>query len=305
MLRKIFVLTLLLGLCTANAASLVNITDGKLYRYDLDTGVLNFPFSSTDIVGTSITAGGGTIYGYAPAGPDSAIQKYSVETGAYSGDVPNQVPPELTNPDSYIYGDGRIWSYNKNALSGFGIDVQTGDATNLVSGADTDLLAYGQDTLFTYGTGGYVYTSDASTGLPTAGNGYFSVAGLSGDSLVYGDGMLFGSNGAGFINKYDALSGNYLGQFSVAGTLSSSLIYGDGIIYSGTADGELWQYDATNGAYLGAVNLPSSLSFDANAWTFAPTVVPIPAAVWLFGSGLAALGFVRRKTLRNSRQREM
>jgi hypothetical protein len=286
---------MLLAWGSANAATLVNVTDDRLWRFDTETGLMDFALAGSGMIqGNTITAGDGVIYGYG----GGVIQKYSVETGESLGSVPDEPLPAsfMSNQESFIYGDGKIYSYNQNILGGFGKDVETGMAISFGNGStDNDLLAYGNNTLFTLdAASGWVYTTDATTGLPND-EGRFLTSGMNGDSLVYGDGILFGSNGAGFINKYDALTGAYLDQFSAAGTVSTSLIYGDGIIYTGTVGGELWQYDAGTGASLGAVNLPSFISFDPNAWAFASTVVPIPAAVWLFASALAGLGFARRK----------
>jgi hypothetical protein len=45
-----------------------------------------------------------------------------------------------------------------------------------------------------------------------------------------------------------------------------------------------------------APNLPAGLPYEnSGTWTAFAVVTPIPAAVWLFGSGLGALGVFRRK----------
>jgi hypothetical protein len=275
---------------------MVAVVNGRLQSFDTATGLFvaaNWS-GSVDIQENSITAGGGQIYGY---GANSGlIQKYSGESLDYVGNVPDLAPTWLSDPSTYIYGDGFVWSYSENILGGYGYNVETGAVRDFYNGpTDTNLLAFGNSTLFTFdAASGTVYTSEATTGWPTVGDGYFLTSGMSGDSLVYGDGMLFGSNGAGFINKYDAATGVYLGQIDVAGTLSNSLIYGEGVLYSKDVAGILQRYDANTGAYLGDfANFPAYVDAE---WAFVPTVVPVPAAVWLFASALAGLGFVKRKS---------
>lgn len=46
----------------------------------------------------------------------------------------------------------------------------------------------------------------------------------------------------------------------------------------------------------GWLNHSDSSHIAASDWLFTATVVPVPAAVWLFGSAIALLGFSRRKT---------
>jgi hypothetical protein len=295
LIRSIFAFALLFTSAALNAATMVAVVNDRLQSFDTDTGLfvaVNWS-GSADIQGNSITAGGGQIYGY---GANSGlIQKYSGESLDYVGNVPDSAPTWLADPSTYIYGDGFVWGYNPNFPGGYGYNVETGALRSFANGpTDTNLLAFGSSTLFTFNAAsGVVYTSDATTGLPTVGDGYFLTSGMSGDSLVYGDGMLFGSNGAGFINKYDAATGVYLGQIDVTGTLSNSLIYGEGVLYSQDVAGILQRYDASSGAYLG-----DFANFSGNVgaeWAFVPTVVPVPAAVWLFASALAGLGFVKRK----------
>ena len=62
----------------------------------------------------------------------------------------------------------------------------------------------------------------------------------------------------------------------------------------------VWQIQAggcysSSGIPISGVQCGYTPVFDDSIVTFSPTMVPIPAAVWLFGSALAGLGWMRRK----------
>ena len=98
---------------------------------------------------------------------------------------------------------------------------------------------------------------------------------------------IFATNSAGTISSYDALTHNSLGTF---GSASSGLAYGNGVIYATSTAGTISSYDALTHNSLGGFGSASS------GLAYMPSPVPIPAAVWLFGSGLIGLvGLARRK----------
>lgn len=63
---------------------------------------------------------------------------------------------------------------------------------------------------------------------------------------------------------------------------------------SGTLPAGTYQYNLTSGAFVSPIPDFGSVSFDSVS--FSLTTVPVPAAIWLFGSGLLGLvGMARRK----------
>jgi hypothetical protein len=87
--------------------------------------------------------------------------------------------------------------------------------------------------------------------------------------------------------SYTTRSGNVTitGEYSGGGTIVENVLFGPGF--------DSYSFSA---AWSGL----SSITFQADAGIIAldnleVTAVPIPAAVWLFGSALAGLGWMRRK----------
>jgi hypothetical protein len=124
------------------------------------------------------------------------------------------------------------------------------------------------------------------------GNGAFTIDTTSGAmtyltstntvALGYGDGRLYGANGNGAFT-IDTTSG---AMTYLTSTNTVALGYGDGRLYGANGNGA-FTIDTTSGAmtYLTSTNTVSL--------TTSP--VPIPSAVWLFGSALGLVGVMRRK----------
>ena len=77
--------------------------------------------------------------------------------------------------------------------------------------------------------------------------------------------------------------------------IAAVLLLGCGVLQAATIytyqGSNVLQHDAVTGTQLNTFTVGNG----GIAMAYVPTVVPIPAAVWLFGSGLAGLGFLRRK----------
>jgi len=126
---------------------------------------------------------------------------------------------------------------------------------------------------------------DAVTGVLQDSFGFA----YNGGGLAYGDGYIY-STYSNEITRYDAVTGVLQDSFGFAYN-GGGLAYGDGYIYS-TYSNEITRYDAVTGV------LQDSFGFAHNGGglVFVPSSVPIPPALWLFGSGLLGLvGLARRK----------
>lgn len=127
---------------------------------------------------------------------------------------------------------------------------------------------------------------DSSLVIP---NGTFTQANLASFFVQY--------NGPTFTASSSALPASLSGQFNNVANVFSSLFVNDVLTvpgHTGTnnfqffgANGQSWAFGVTGPA-------PGPLTVQGTGtWTVAP--VPVPAAVWLFGSGLTAMiGIVRR-----------
>jgi len=84
------------------------------------------------------------------------------------------------------------------------------------------------------------------------------------------------------------------GEATISGTLSGggtvSRLVTDRTWHTESAFGAQWSDLSSVGIYISSA-VPQSMVID----NFSATVVPIPAAVWLFGSALAGLGWMRRR----------
>ena len=134
----------------------------------------------------------------------------------------------------------------------------------------------------------YLNVADGITGL---GNGAFSGSGPSGTVTYAPVTPPIRADGSGLYdilidfptsgNTFDA-SESVTVQFTAAGLVASSF-----------NDWSTLELDSTTGPYLAAAKFQSTGDGSQSDWVGA---VPIPAAVWLFGSGLIGLiGIARRK----------
>ncbi|MCP3908415.1 MAG: VPLPA-CTERM sorting domain-containing protein [Gammaproteobacteria bacterium] len=84
------------------------------------------------------------------------------------------------------------------------------------------------------------------------------------------------------------------GQAAISGALSGggtvSRLVTDSSWHTESAFGAQWSDLTSVGIYITS-GVPQTLTID----NFSASIVPIPAAVWLFGSALAGLGWLRRK----------
>lgn len=219
-------------------------------------------------------------------------------------------PLNLTQdfPDFFIGSTGDLdFSYSRTTgvlgISATGISTFTA-----FSGDDQDPVGA------TTGTGGFEGLTMSVTLDTTTGNvlsGTFQIDGVVRDltspsTILYdgtsdSDGLLSGfitdigviysTDTSGFLEfSFDSADGVIFDAFGIS---SGGMIFSLGVNFSGKGAGSAifgddlltvnWSDDDTN-------------TFQADIFTPATTVIPVPAAVWLFGSGLVALtGFAGRR----------
>jgi hypothetical protein len=100
--------------------------------------------------------------------------------------------------------------------------------------------------------------------------------------LTFGNGLIYGTI-PGSVSSIDPTTG---AVSTVASQGFTALTFGNGLIY-GTIPGSVSSIDPTTGA----VSTVASQGFNR----LAINPVPIPPAVWLFGSALGLMGVMRRK----------
>ena len=132
----------------------------------------------------------------------------------------------------------------------------------------------------------YLNVADGITGL---GNGIFGGSGPSG-TVTYAPPPIR-ADGSGL---YDILIDFPLNSDTFgAGESVTVLFTADGLVASSFNDWSTLEFGSTTGPYLAAAKFQTTGNGSQSDWVGA---VPVPAAVWLFGSGLIGLiGVARRK----------
>ena len=111
-------------------------------------------------------------------------------------------------------------------------------------------------------------------------------------ALSYGGGYLFASNGS-LISRYEIATDTWL---LLSNRRDNVITYGDGVLYTGD-DGGFWSDIIAIDTVTGDASTFNGLSH-VRALAYGATIVPLPPALWLFGSGLLGLiGMARRKAV--------
>ena len=220
-----------------------------------------------------------------------------------SGDVGSQT--------SYQSWTSEEWSPGNFGIFNFSIDESRTAGTN-ESAAAASMTSSVTETLFSANaitSGSVVFLEPAGCSLPDAeGNAFFEVTfqvltptlfDLTGNlSFTQNSGS---ASGSAFLTLFDGTesSGNFnifLGEDSASGSFSQS------IQLSGLLQPDTYtlRAQASVDAYGFLLGLPESgtAAFDFN-FLLDAAVVPVPAAVWLFGSAIGLLGWVGRRRSRS------
>jgi hypothetical protein len=110
-------------------------------------------------------------------------------------------------------------------------------------------------------------------------------------TLQHESNTIFDLNAVEFAGSYSGIVFEVTGYLNSGGTISTSVV-SDGLAWQTIGFGSEW-------ANLSKVEFRSpvtdSFGYSAGIDGIVVTTVPIPAAVWLFGSGLGLLGWFRRR----------
>ncbi len=185
---------------------------------------------------------------------------------------------------------GNLYGVSFNAL--YSINKTTGTATSIGSLGVNDvngLVFNSNGTLYASGLSGELYSVNTTTGSAT---GLFNTGHSSGGDLAFFGGTLY------YTDAFNLISVDLAGKTATTiGAIGASPVYGlaagdDGKLY-GAANSSIYLINPSTGAgslvssYANGLGQAGGTAFFKEA-----AVVPLPPALWLFGSGLVGiLGF--------------
>lgn len=301
------------GMTAAHAASLSAFTIYANNNVQIGVGtIVGTPTQSalvgagTGTVGVGDASLNGTagIYGDLRAGDDVTLANNTFVTGT------------ITNPDGYTLGSGVVVGAHVVAMPDLpvlpgatafvvsGVDQAVGNnaTLNLAPGSYEDITLGGAATLNLTAGDYYLNSLTAGNGLTinvALGGGdiniyvktAFSAGGVQAMNLtggtwanVYAEAQGFGLSGGALDNVFRIGGGTGTNWKGTILTTNGGIHLGSGSS-TGTIEGHLWS----------AQNVWLEHGLDV----IPPQVVPVPAAVWLFGGALAALGGLRRRPSRS------
>ena len=286
----------------------------SVLEFDLDTRspIQNYYYQNNiDRTKGVAYRGDGTIY---VTSLDDNIEIFDVATGAHIRRLD-------TGNDSYWYKnpedlafspDGRLYAsvdFGSNNPGIWVFDLDTGEVLDTFGSGAVRGMTFGSDgslyaaNYYSNNSGSAIKRYDPSTGALLSAFDSTNIGGLHNPSgITTGpDGLLYVADfSMGSILRYDPLTEGFVDEFISSSTSLLSAPYdlefdSNGYLYVSDWSTEKVQIFNANGVFIDTFADINSGSI--NGLTYIDiNQVPIPAAVWLFGSGLLGLiGVARRK----------
>jgi T5SS/PEP-CTERM-associated repeat protein len=290
------------GTVIVNGAGSTWTNSGALYVGVNGTGSLSISAGGT-VSATSVIV-------YNSSSVLTADVNSSLTVGSGSGAIANKGTIRLVAGASAAAGTYTPLAYS--AMSGTGTVQALGGVWNAsahtvaVSGAQAAEGIGGATAAFNLAATQRVLITDTATGM-SVGAGFvtgtasvtFGASAIGGSTLTALQGLL--AAGESVVSGWDFSSTGY--TVSTGKPVYLSLFAGSGLSLS---DLEIWSYNGSTWSAFTANDLAydgtyaSFTAFNLNSYAVVdpPSSVPVPAAVWLLGSGLAGLVGMRRRLLK-------
>jgi len=286
------------------------LNSGGLYVFDGETGsFITKSISGITPFDLTFRSDGNLYY---VDNVDDGISKADGETGAFIEKV--VWLGGNSNPTSFDFGpDGNIYvvTTHGGTTGNRVVDEYDGITGAFIStfipngsgGFNGGIITFGPDGNLYVGTGNRVSRYDGTTGLYTGALVEAGAGGLEsvGRMLFTNDVLYISDYSNDSVLRYDALTGAFIDEFVYSGSAGldgpNALTFGpDGNLYVSSAlTHSIFRFDGSTGDFIDVFATGSGLG-QTTSLVFTPSAVPIPAAVWLFGSGLLGLiGIAKRK----------
>jgi hypothetical protein len=217
-----------------------------------------------------------------------------VATGDVSviGRMPAVMTDIAFDPNGNLYGITFTGLYSINRTTAAATFIgNTGISSNSLVFDSSGNLYTANNSLYSINT-----TTGSASRIGNGGAAYNS----SGD-LAFIGGELFLSSGSGGVDSLVKINTSN-GAGTVVGSTGFSAVYGlatdNNVNLYGVAGTTVLSINALTGSGAALVNYGGKGLISANGSAYATEAVPIPAAMWLFGSGLLGLIGIARKKMK-------
>jgi len=266
-----------------NSIAKVSAAGALALGFGVAHATINYPESNPDVLLFAEVLNGSTVVG-SYAGDSGVAFTSTIATGTV-GSLSTATDPNLSKLLSLATGGDTIeWAVEGGKVTSSGIWTSTDQYLTTIGGsgsvAQLSSRTGGNTTYWSEGLKNTIETIDFNNLSSTAATSVFSTS-------ISKGGIWDASQATGLTNLV-----NWFGQ----GTDTAQTGLGSTTLYKVTEGAATTS--AVQVASLGTVTLSSSgLSFAASTGGGGGTTVPLPAAVWLLGSGLLGLAGVGRRKL--------